>query len=114
MWKLIELALIIVAVIAIAVADVFLKKASLDESLWRALKSPWMVGAILLYLYQIIFVTYFFQVGWELSIVGTLQAAFYGLIVVLAGVFYFEETLTSTQIVGVVMAFSGVILVNSH
>ena len=111
--RLIHLILIVLAVLALAVGDVFLKKAALETSLWRALKSPWMVGALALYLYQIIFVTYFFFVGWELSIVGTLQAAVYGLVVVIVGIFYFEETLTPTQTVGVVLAFSGVILLNT-
>lgn len=112
--RLFHLALIILAVIALAVGDVFLKKAALETSLWRAFKSPWMVAALALYLYQIVFVTYFFIVGWELSIVGTLQAAFYGLIVVLAGIFYFEETLAPVQVVGIVLAFSGVVLISSH
>ena len=112
--RLFHIILIILAVIALAVGDVFLKKAALDTSLWRALKSPWMAGAIALYLYQIVFVTYFFVVGWELSIVGTLQAAFYGLIVVLAGIFYFEETLAPVQVVGVILAFSGVVLISAH
>lgn len=112
--KFFQLSLIVLAVIALAVGDVFLKKAAVDTSLWRALRSPWMVGALALYLYQIVFVTYFFVVGWELSIIGTLQAAFYAIIVVLAGIFYFEETLTPAQVIGVVMAFGGVILINSH
>jgi len=111
--RLIHLTLILLAVIALAVGDVFLKKAALETSLWRALKSPWMAGALALYFYQIIFVTYFFFVGWELSIVGTLQAAVYGLIVVVVGIFYFEETLTQAQTIGVILAFSGVILINA-
>ncbi|MCB0196141.1 MAG: hypothetical protein KDJ65_29590 [Anaerolineae bacterium] len=112
--KLLQIALIIIAVIALAVGDVFLKKAALETSLWRALKSPWMMGAIALYLYQIVFVTYFFIIGWDLSVVGTLQAAFYGLIVILAGIFYFEETLAPMQMLGIILAFSGVVLISAH
>jgi multidrug transporter EmrE-like cation transporter len=113
MIRLAHLILIILAVVAVAVADVFLKKASLEETLPRVIKSPWMIAAILLYLYQIIFVTYIFKVGWNLSIVGSLQTAFYALVVILAGLFYFRETVTPVQVTGIILAISGAILVNT-
>lgn len=112
MLKLLHLTFIVLAVVALAVADVFLKKAAHQTNLLQAAKTPWMIGAILLYLYQILAVTYVFIVGWELSIVGILQAAVYALVVILAGVFFFQETLTPVQIVGIVLAFIGVILMN--
>jgi drug/metabolite transporter (DMT)-like permease len=94
------------------VADAFLKKASDEGSLPRAFQSPWMVGAILLYLFQILFFTYMFVAGWQLSLVGSLQTVFYALVVLLAGVFIFRETLTLAQGAGVLLAIGGVVLIN--
>lgn len=112
MLKLFHLLLIIVAVAAVAVADVFIKKASLSGNLLEALKSPWMLGAIALYLYQIFFFTYIFVAGWQLSLVGSLQTVFYALVVLSASIFYFRETLTPAQGLGIVLAISGVFLIN--
>ncbi|MCL4302513.1 MAG: hypothetical protein KJ077_42885 [Anaerolineae bacterium] len=112
MPKLIQISLIILAVIAVAVADVLLKKASDEGSLHRAIQSPWMVGAFLLYLFQILFFTYIFIAGWELSLVGSLQTVLYALVVLMAGIFVFRETLTLVQGVGVLFAVGGVILIN--
>jgi hypothetical protein len=112
MAKLMYILLILSAVIAVAVADVFLKKAAVDASRSRALQSPWLVGAVLLYLYQILFFTYIFVTGGELCFVGTLQTAFYALIVVGAGVVIFRETLSSLQIAGVVLAIVSSVLIN--
>lgn len=112
MPKLIQIGLIILAVIAVAVADACLKKASDEGSLSRAFQSPWMIGAILLYLFQILFFTYMFVAGWELSLVGSLQTVFYALVVLSAGVFMFRETLTLVQGAGILLAVGGVILIN--
>ena len=112
MAKLMYIILILSAVIAVAVADVFLKKAAVHANWSRALQSPWLVGAVLLYLYQILFFTYVFVTGGELSFVGTLQTAFYALIVVGAGVVIFQETLSSLQIAGVVLAVLSSVLIN--
>ena len=112
MLRAAHLGLLILAVLAIAVADVFLKRAATGKNLAEALTSPWMLGAVLLYLYQIIFLAYFFVTGWELSVVGTLQAAAYAIIVVAAGFFYFRETLSPVQILGLVMASAGSFLLS--
>ncbi|MBW7885845.1 MAG: hypothetical protein H3C34_25080 [Caldilineaceae bacterium] len=112
MFKIVHLALIVVAIVAVAVADAFLKKAASDGVLVQAFKSPWMAGATLLYLYQVVVMTYMFTRGWELSIVGSLQTALYAVIVVAASVILFKETLTWVQVVGVVLAIGGAVLVN--
>jgi drug/metabolite transporter (DMT)-like permease len=112
MLKLLQISLIILAVIAVAVADAFLKKASDGGSLPRAFQSPWMIGAVLLYLFQILFFTYMFVAGWQLSLVGSLQTVFYALVVLLAGIFIFRESLSLVQGVGVLLAVGGVILIN--
>lgn len=110
--KSIHLLLMITAVISVALADIFLKKAAANGSLWQALRSPWMIGAILLYLNQIFFFTYFFVRGWELSLVGSLQTVLYALIVVGAGVFLMQESLTRLQLAGVILAVGGAVLIN--
>lgn len=112
MPKLLQILLIVLAVIAVAVADAFLKKASDQGSLHWAFQSPWMMGAMLLYLFQILFFTYMFVAGWELSVVGSLQTVFYALVVLLAGIFIFRETLTLVQGAGILLAVGGVILIN--
>jgi drug/metabolite transporter (DMT)-like permease len=110
--KLTQLTLIGAAVIAVAVADVLLKKATMHGSLEHAIRSPWLWGAVGLYLLQIGFFTYAFVAGWQLSHIGMLQTALYALIVLAAGVLLYRETLTPIQIVGILLAIGGVILIN--
>jgi drug/metabolite transporter (DMT)-like permease len=107
-----HIVLIVLSVVAVAVGDIFLKKASLAGDLSRAFGSQWMAFAVVLNLYQIVFLTYVFVAGWRLSIVGMLQAVLYGLIILGAGVLYFKETLTMMQSLGMGLAFAGVILMN--
>jgi drug/metabolite transporter (DMT)-like permease len=112
MSKSLHILLVLSAVTSVAVADVFLKKATVHGSWPLALTSPWLAGAVLLYLYQILFFTYVFITGGALSFVGSLQTVLYALIVVGAGVFVFQEKLSSAQTVGVVLAVGGAILIN--
>lgn len=105
-------AILILAVSAVAIADVFLKKAAVTGNMIATLKSPWMVGAIALYLFQIFFFTYVFVMGVRLVNVGILQTVLYAAIVLASGVLLFGETLTTLQVVGVVAAVGGVILMN--
>jgi drug/metabolite transporter (DMT)-like permease len=112
MMKLIHITLMVLAVIAVAVGDVFLKKAALAGGFTRAMTSPWMAAAIVLYLYQIIFFTYAFLTGWQLSVIGSMQTVLYALIILGAGVLYFNESLSLGQGIGVAMAFAGVMLMN--
>jgi multidrug transporter EmrE-like cation transporter len=110
--KLAQGVVIIVAVIAVAVADVFLKRASAHGSLLVALRSPWMATAIVLYLLQISLFTIAFIAGWKLSIIGALQTALYALIVLGAGVLLYHESLTRLQVFGILLAVGGVVLIN--
>jgi drug/metabolite transporter (DMT)-like permease len=110
--KLAQGAVIILAVMAVAVADVLLKKAALQSSLKGALSSPWLLCAIALYLFQIGFFVIAFQSGWKLSIIGALQTALYALIVLAAGVLLYHENLTRLQVIGMLLAFGGVLLIN--
>jgi drug/metabolite transporter (DMT)-like permease len=110
--KLFHGSVIILAVIAVAVADVLLKRAAAHGSVLVALRSPWMFTAIGLYLLQIGLFTIAFIAGWKLSVIGALQTAIYALIVVAAGVVLYHEHMTRLQVVGILLAFSGVILIN--
>lgn len=106
-WLLIGL-----AVVAVAIADVLLKKATAQNDLSAAVRSPWFGGAIGLYLLQVAFFTYAFVSGWKLSVLGALQTALYAVIVLVAGIVIYRETLTPAQWIGVLLALGGVALIN--
>jgi len=110
--KLLQWAGIGLAVIAVAVADVLLKKATAHGDFTQAVNSPWLWGAVALYLVQIVCFTYAFVSGWQLSLIGSLQTALYALIVLAAGVLFYRETVTPPQIVGAMLAVGGVVLIN--
>jgi drug/metabolite transporter (DMT)-like permease len=110
--KLAQGAVIILAVASVAAADVMLKRAAAHGSLLLALRSPWLFAAISLYLLQIGFFTLAFIGGWKLSIIGALQTALYALIVLAAGVLLYHEDLTRLQVIGIALAFGGVVLIN--
>jgi drug/metabolite transporter (DMT)-like permease len=110
--KTAEMVFLGAAIIAVAVADVLLKKAAMNGGLEGALRSPYLWGAIALYLFQIGFFTYAFVVGWKLSVVGALQTALYALIVVASGVLLYRESLSPQQLVGILLAIVGVVLIN--
>jgi len=110
--KLTQLTLIGAAVIAAAIAGVLLKKATVHGSVEQAIRSPWLWGAVGLYLLQIGFFTYAFVSGWQLSSIGALQTALYAVIVLAAGVLLYRETVTPVQLVGMLLAVGGVVLIN--
>lgn len=111
MSKLIEIALIMAAVIAVAVADVLIKKVAVDASgFFLALKNPLMAGIVALYLVQILIFTYLFLKKAELGVVGIIQIALYAVIVIGCGVIFFQEQITPVKGVGMVLAILGVIL----
>ncbi len=110
--KLLQWAGIGVAVIAVAVADVLLKKATVHGSLNAALRSPWLWGAVGLYLLQIGVFVYAFFAGWKLSILGVLQTVLYGVIVVGASLLLYRETLAPLQLIGLALALGGAVLIN--
>src|SRR3972149_6445036 len=105
-----HLGAIILAAIAVAIADALIKKTSLSGSFLLAIKSPWMIAVIGLYLLQIFFFIYVFMNNWDLGIVGNLQMVFFSLSVILLGFFAFGETLSTIQFLGIGLALVGVIL----
>ena len=113
MNKFLYLGLLILAVSAVAIADAFLKKAATSGGgLIGALKSPWTIGAILLYLFQIFFFTYIFVSGLKLSLVSILQTGLYALITLTAGLLVFGKSLSAIQITGIIVTLAGVVLLN--
>jgi multidrug transporter EmrE-like cation transporter len=110
--KLSQGLLILLAVIAVAVADVLLKKAAHHGNLGMAWSSPWLFIAIGLYLLQVVIFTIAFVSGWKLSLIGALQTALYAVIVLVSGVLLYNESLTRLQLIGVSLAIGGVILIN--
>lgn len=112
MVNYIQVMAIILAGISVAVADGVIKKVSVANNFFMALKSPWMIVILLLYLVQIVFFIYVFMNNWEIGIVGNFQMAFYSMTVVLIGLVFFGETLTIIQAMGIGFALAGAILMN--
>lgn len=107
-----QLLVIILAGIAVGIADALIKKTALKGSLWLALKSPWMLIILLLYFIQVVFFVYVFTHGWKLGVVGNAQMVFYSITVVLTGILIFGETLSLTQGIGIGLALVAVVLMN--
>jgi len=103
---------ILLAAVACALADILLKKATLQGNLGEALRSPWLLMAIGLYVLQAYFFIIAFIAGSKLSIMGTLLTALYALIVLAVGVLFYQESLTPSQMLGILLAIGGVLLIN--
>lgn len=110
--KPIYVLLLIIGVVAVAVADICLKRAALPGSLAQALRSPWVVAAVALYLIQVLLFVIVFTNGWELSVVGVVQVALYAVVTLGAGVLLFGEVLSLKQTLGLVIATIGVVLLS--
>jgi drug/metabolite transporter (DMT)-like permease len=110
--KLLYVALLLIAVAAVAVADVCLKRAALPGSLAHALRSPWTLAAIALYLLQVALFVIVFVNGWKLSVVGLAQTALYAVVTLGAGVLLFGEVLSLRQTLGLAFAAVGVLLLS--
>ncbi len=113
MNKLIEVGLIIIAVSAVAIADVFAKKAAFTtDNFWVAIKNPLMLAVVGLYLIQILIFTYVFVKKADLGVVGIIQTALYAIIVIGSGALFFREEISPQQGIGMTLAIIGVILIS--
>ncbi|MDB5195511.1 MAG: hypothetical protein JWO84_695 [Parcubacteria group bacterium] len=108
----IQTALLVIAVSAVALGDIFLKETYKLGTYSKAITSSWMLLALALYLVQIALFTYLFVSGSKLFAVGIIQTALYAVIVLGASVFLFKESATLLQIAGIVLALAGVLLIN--
>ncbi|MBI2024630.1 MAG: hypothetical protein HYT03_00875 [Candidatus Harrisonbacteria bacterium] len=104
--------LVLLAVSAVAIADVFLKRAGMGSGFGQAMKSLWFWGAVALYLFQIGVFLYLFISGTKLISVGVMQTILYAVIILGSGILFFGETLTALQATGVILGILGVILIN--
>ena len=113
MNKLAEISLIVLAVLAVAIADVLTKKLAFHtNSFFTAVKNPIIVAVIFLYLIQILVFTYVFVKKAELGVVGIIQTALYSIIVIGSGIIFFKEKISPVQMFGMSLAVSGVIFMN--
>ncbi|MGH7141498.1 MAG: hypothetical protein ACREGH_02610 [Minisyncoccia bacterium] len=97
----------------ITVADTLIKKISTGVTLSQAILNPWMLIICTLYFIQIVIAAYVFISHGELAVYANLFIVFYSILMVLSGVMLFRETLTMRQVVGIVLALGGAILLNS-
>jgi multidrug transporter EmrE-like cation transporter len=109
--KFVHIVAIILAGISVAVADGLIKKAAAKD-FWSSFKDPWMIMIVLLYIAQICFFLYVFGKGLELGLMGNMQVAFYSITTVLIGLFFFGESMSWVQISGIVLSFTGILLMN--
>ena len=107
-----QLTAIVLAGVAIAVADVLIKKAAIAGNFWLALKNPLMIWALMLYAIQVFFIAYVFIHNWKLGIAGNVQIVFYSIAIVLMGLLIFGETLSWIKITGIVLALFSVFLMS--
>ncbi len=110
--KAIQGSVVLLAVMAVAIADVLIKKAAGQGNLTAAMRSGWLLGAAGLYLFQIMVFLIAFHAGWKLSLIGVLQTALYALIVLAAGVLLYHESLSRLQLIGIGLTICGIVLMN--
>lgn len=113
MTKLFETSLILLSALLVGIGDVWLKKAAFGTDSFRgALLNRWTLAATFLYLVQIVVFSYLFSRKAELGFVGVIQITFYAIIVVSSGVLLFHEALTAPKILGMLLALTGVIILD--
>ncbi len=104
--------LLFISAVLIAVGDAFLKKAGQTGSFSAAFQSPWLFGAVVLYLAQILVVVYLFFGKMPLGIVGTGLTLVYSVVMVFIGYQFFGEKFTLLQLAGAILGLAGVFLMS--
>lgn len=111
--NIISYIILIGSVLAISIADVFIKKAGVAvQSFGAIFRSPWFIAAGLLYIVQVIGFGYLLFSGARLSWVGIVQTILYALVVIGSGVLLFHESISLIQAIGIVFALIGLVLLN--
>jgi drug/metabolite transporter (DMT)-like permease len=114
MGSSLQVAVIVAAALAVAIGDVMIKKVGTTVgSVSEALVHPLVAAVVCLYTVQIVLFLYVFMHRWELGIVALLQMVFYSAACILVGRFLFGEHITLFQGLGMLLAFCGVLLMNS-
>jgi drug/metabolite transporter (DMT)-like permease len=112
MVGLAALSAVFASAVLITGADALIKRISHASDFWHAAANPLMLLICALYLVQILLAIYIFHKG-DLAIYANLFIAFYSVLMVLFGVVFFREHLTSVQVVGILLALGGAMLINS-
>ena len=105
-------ALMFAAASLITIADALLKKIS-NAPLLEALLNPWMIVICLLYYIQIVIALQVFVNKGELALFGNIFVVFYSVLMCLFGVIFFHEHISVSQIIGIIIALFGVLLINN-
>ncbi len=105
--------ILIGSVLAISIADVFIKKAGVvAQSFGAMFRNPWFIAAGLLYIVQVIGFGYLLFSGARLSWIGIVQTILYALVVIGSGVLLFHESISLIQAIGIAFAIVGLVLLN--
>ena len=107
------IAVMFASALLVAGADSLIKKASGSATLYTVILSPWMLLICVLYFIQIVLAAYIFVHRGELAIYGNIFIVFYSILMVLFGVFFFEEHLSAYQGLGIILGLAGALLLNS-
>lgn len=98
----------------VVIADVIIKKISVTGDFMDALLNPWMVAVYILYFIQVLLAIYIFINDGGLAVYGNLYIVFYSVLMILGGFLLFKEEMTMLQMLGVVMAILGGVLINGY
>lgn len=105
--------ILIISVVAISIADIFIKKASASAASFSALfVNPWFIAAAVLYIVQVVGFGYLMVSGAKLNWIGIVQTILYALLVIGSGVLLFHESISTIQGVGIALALAGLVLLN--
>ena len=104
-----NLILVILSAFLVIAADALIKLAS--NCSWNKLfYSPLMIACYVFYFVQIILAMMIFKSKGELAVYTNLFVVFYAILGVTFGCLMFNEKLTTTQVVGIVLAIAGAYL----
>lgn len=112
MINLLRLSLVFLSATTIIIADSIIKKISIDQTFFEVIKNPWTILIYALYLIQIFFAILIFVYKGELAIYTNLFIIFYGIFGIIIGVFFFKETLSVVQLIGISLGLFGAILMS--
>ena len=104
--------LVFFSAVTIIIADSLVKKISDGQNFLSVIRNPWMLLVYGLYLVQIIFAIFIFILKGELAIYTNLFIIFYGVFGVIIGVLFFQEGLTTVQMLGIALGLAGAVLMN--
>lgn len=104
-----RLTAVILGGVCVAIADAAIKRAVIGHLSRFASIATW-IAILVLYAAQVGFFAYAFMRRLDLGIAGTLQMVAYSVATVLIGLTLFHERLSSSQLLGVLIAVVGCVL----